>query len=270
MLAADAHRHHKPFHMIDVPPTFDTDSLDYVEAQLKALVDQLCEATGARYDPDRMREAIRLSNEARAFAVEFNHLRANRPAPLRGSPMLAVVGLGLWILGHPDGVKHFRALRNYAAERVRSGKPEQSNQKIRLFWLHLRPYADNSLFEHLEDDLGAAIAFEEHNTIWWDALDEGRPLRAIAAKILGHPSNGPIERRLKMILDGVARYECDGVVHFSHWGCRQASGAVGVIRDRLRREGIPMLELDGDCIDPTNLQMGPLRTRLEAFVETLV
>lgn len=73
-----------------------------------------------------------------------------------------------------------------------------------------------------------------------------------------------------MILDGVARYECDGVVHFSHWGCRQASGTLRVIRDRLRREGISMLELDGDCIDPTNLQAGPLRTRIEAFIETLV
>lgn len=31
-----------------------------------------------------------------------------------------------------------------------------------------------------------------------------------------------------------------------------------------------MLELDGDCIDPANLQSGPLRTRIEAFVEILV
>jgi benzoyl-CoA reductase/2-hydroxyglutaryl-CoA dehydratase subunit BcrC/BadD/HgdB len=84
------------------------------------------------------------------------------------------------------------------------------------------------------------------------------------------PSNGPIARRLQGILDGVARYGCDGVIHHSHWGCRQSAGAVRVIRDRLRREGIPLLDLDGDCLDPTNVQPGPLRTRMEAFIETLV
>ena len=270
MLAAEAHRRGKTFRLIDVPPTFDSDALDYVESQLQTLVAELGEATGVRYDPNRMGQAVRLSNQARAFAVEFNALRTSRPAPVRGGPMLGVVGLGVWILGLPDGVAHFRAWRDYAAQRVRRCEPEQSNQKIRLFWLHLRPYAESDLITHLEDDLGAAIAFEEHNTIWWDALDEDQPLRALAAKMLGHPSNGPVERRLKMILDGVARYECDGVVHFSHWGCRQAAGGVRVIRDRLRREGIPLLELDGDCIDPTNLQTGPLRTRIEAFIETLV
>ncbi len=270
MLAADAHRQGKPFWMIDVPPTFDSGALDYVEAQLDTLVGELCAATGTRYNPDRMRAAIRLSNQARALAVQFNDFRAQRPAPLRGGPMLGVLGLNFWIFGHPDGVKHFRAWRDYTAGRVRRGEPEQPNQKIRLFWLHLRPFAENGLIAHLEDDLGAVIAFEEHNTIWWDALDETRPLRALAAKILSHPSNGPVERRLKMILDSVARYGCEGVVHFSHWGCRQAAGAIRVIRDRLRSEGIPLLELDGDCIDPTNLQTGPLRTRVEAFVETLV
>ena len=270
MLAADAHRRGRPFRMIDVPPTFDSDSLDYVEAQLKTLVAELEEATGIRYDPERMRDAIRVSNKARALALEFNALRAHRPAPLRGGPMLTVVGLALWVLGLPAGVSHFRAWRDYTAERVGLHDPEQPSQKVRLFWLHLRPYAESGLIEHLENDLGAVIAFEEYNTIWWEEMDESRPLRGLAAKMLGHPSNGTIERRLNMILDGVARYECNAVVQFSHWGCRQAAGAVRVIRDRLRREGIPMLELDGDCIDPANVQTGPLRTRLDAFVEMLV
>lgn len=270
MLAAEAHRRAKPFHLIDVPPVFDSDALDYVESQLQTLVSDLEAATGARYDSERMREALRLSNEARLFALELNGLRTLKPAPLRGGPMLAVLGLGLWILGHRDGVAHFRAWRDYTAARVERGDPEQPKQKLRLLWLHLRPYAESGLIEHLENDLGAVIAFEEYNHIWWDELDEGRPLRALAAKILGHPSNGSIERRLAMILDNVRRYECDGVVHFSHWGCRQATGATRVIRDRLRREGIPMLELDGDCIDPANVQSGPLHTRIEAFVETLV
>ncbi len=165
---------------------------------------------------------------------------------------------------------HFRAWRDYTTDRVNRCDPEQPLQRIRLLWLHIGPCVESDLISHLESDLGAAIVFEEHNTFWWDELDEDRPLRSLAAKILTHPSNGPVERRLSLILDLVAQYECDGVAHFSHWGCRQSAGAGRVIRDRLRLEGIPLLDLDGDCLDPTNAPTGPLRTRIEAFVETLL
>lgn len=270
MLAAEAHRQRKQFTLIDVPPTCDSASLDYVEAQLKALVANLEESTGTQYDPDRMRQAVRRSNQARALALELNRLRANRPAPLRGEQMLRLSGLAAWFLGHPDGVAHFRAWRDYTADRVNRRDPEQPHQRIRLLWLHIGPHVDSDLIAHLENDLGAAIVFEEHDTFWWDELDEDRPLRSLAAKLLMHPSNGPVERRLSLILDLVGQCECDCVVHFSHWGCRQSAGAVRVIRDRLRREGIPMLDLDGDSLDPTNTLTGPLRTRVEAFVETLM
>ena len=138
MLAAEAHRRATPFRLIDVPPVFDSDALDYVESQLHTLVLDLQAATGVRYDSDRMREALRLSNEARTFALELNALRLQKPAPLRGGPMLAVLGLGLLILGHHDGVAHFRAWRDYTAARVEHRDPEQPKQKIRLRWLHLR------------------------------------------------------------------------------------------------------------------------------------
>jgi benzoyl-CoA reductase/2-hydroxyglutaryl-CoA dehydratase subunit BcrC/BadD/HgdB len=77
MLAAEAHRRRKQFTLIDVPPTCDAASLEYVEAQLKTLVARLEESTGTHYAPDRMRQAVRHSNQARALAFELNHLRAS-------------------------------------------------------------------------------------------------------------------------------------------------------------------------------------------------
>ena len=132
------------------------------------------------------------------------------------------------------------------------------------------PNGESKIIPHLEEDLGAVIAFEEYSHVWWEPLDETRPLRGVAARLVRQPENGPIERRLALVLDLVARYECDAVVHFSNWGCRQTAGALRVLRERLRREGIPFLDLDGDCLDPANVQAGPLRNRVDAFVETLV
>jgi hypothetical protein len=172
------------------------------------------------------------------------------------------------MFGHPAAVAYYEALRDYTRERQR-GTPEQPNQRLRLYWLHLRPYYSSELLAHLEDDLGAVIAFEEMSTLWWQALDERQPLRALAEKMLAQYMNGPVERRADLALSYIKRYRCVGAIHFSHWGCRQSNGALHVLRSRLRKAGIPLLVIDGDCVDPANLQQGPLRTRIDAFAEML-
>jgi benzoyl-CoA reductase/2-hydroxyglutaryl-CoA dehydratase subunit BcrC/BadD/HgdB len=270
MLASFAHSHTRPFFFVDVPQSEDEAAVDYVAAQLQQLLDHWGAELGTRYDPERLREALRLSNQARELALEVAALREADPAPLRGSAMLDQLGLLTSMLGHPAGVSYYRALRDFTRERIRRAEPEQPNQRVRLYWMHLKPYFPAELLSHLEYNLGGVIAAEELSTVWWQALDEGEPLRALARKMLSNYLNGPVERRVAVALHHIARYKCAGAVHFSHWGCRQSSGALHVIQRRLRREGIPLLVLDGDCIDPTNLQLGPLRTRVEAFLEMLV
>ena len=270
MLANHAHAEGRPFSLLDVPQSQDEAALTYLAAQLEALVERWAAELDISYQAERMREAIRLSNQARALALEVATLREAHPAPLRGSSMLGELGNLTSMFGHPAGVAYYRALLDYVKERIHRAGPEQAMQKVRLYWMHLGPYYQTDFLPHLEDGMGAVIAFEELSTIWWGKLDEEKPLRSLARKMLVNFQNGAAERRVERTLGHIARYDCAGAIHFSHWGCRQSSGALRPIRDRLRREGIPLLVLDGDCVDPVNLQLGPLRTRVEAFVEMLV
>jgi len=259
----------KPFFLLDVPQSNDGAAVDYVAAQLERLIEHWREALGISFDTDRLREAIRLSNQARALALEVASLREAQPAPLRGSGMRDQLAMLTAMFGHPSGIRYYQALRDYTARRVADGQPEQAHQRVRLYWMHLMPYFESALLSVLEDELGGAIAWEEISTLWWDELDEREPLRSLARKIVSLFFNGPIQRRTEMALRLIRRYHCQGAIHFSHWGCRQSAGALYVLRARLRREGVPLLVLDGDCIDPSNLQLGPLRTRIEAFMEML-
>lgn len=270
MMAGFAHATNHPFSLLDVPQREDEAAVAYLTAQLEETVNRWRTELDIGYEPERLRRAIRFSNQARAQALEIAALREAHPAPLRGSSMLAQLGMLTSMFGHPAGVAYYRALRDYTLERIQRAEPEQAEQNVRLYWMHLGPYFSDELLPHVENDLGAVIAFEEASTVWWDELDEAQPLRSLARKMLAMFLNGPVERRVNLALRHIDRYQCVGAVHFSHWGCRQSSGALRVLRDRLRREGVPLLVLDGDCVDPTNLQLGPLRTRIDAFVEMLV
>jgi benzoyl-CoA reductase/2-hydroxyglutaryl-CoA dehydratase subunit BcrC/BadD/HgdB len=64
-------------------------------------------------------------------------------------------------------------------------------------------------------------------------------------------------------------YRADGVVHFSHRGCKALTGGFPFVARALRAAGIPVLELSGDCVDDRSAAAAPWRSRLEAFAEML-
>jgi benzoyl-CoA reductase/2-hydroxyglutaryl-CoA dehydratase subunit BcrC/BadD/HgdB len=269
MIASQAFQAGREFFLVDVPPSYDEESITHVERQLEELVQRLADLTGIAFDEERLRGAIRFSNEARQFYQQVRSLRRAEPAPLRGSSQLNQLALIATAFGTPDAVEYYRALRDHTGDLVERGATEQQNQRYRLYWMHLKPYFPTDLMSWLEDELGVVIVFEEASNVWWEPMDETRPLRAIAHRILSVYYNGPIERRLETTLRCVEEFRAQGVVQFHHWGCRQSTGALRVLRDALRKEGIPFLQMDGDCIDETNLQMGPLRTRVQGFLEIL-
>ena len=51
--------------------------------------------------------------------------------------------------------------------------------------------------------------------------------------------------------------------------CKQSSGGVMLLREEIRKLGVPVLILDGDALDRRNSHDGQIRTRLEAFLEML-
>ena len=62
----------------------------------------------------------------------------------------------------------------------------------------------------------------------------------------------------------------DAVIHFCHWGCKQASGGSLLLKEAMKERNIPMLILDGDGVDQRNSHDGQIKTRLEAFLEMIV
>ena len=69
--------------------------------------------------------------------------------------------------------------------------------------------------------------------------------------------------------DGPVEFGVHGAINPCNWGCRQGAGARGLIERALGDAGVPVLNLEVDCVDPRSFSEGQLRTRVEAFVEML-
>lgn len=258
----------KEFFLLDVPFTRDQAAVVYVAEQLKDLVSFLEVCTGHRLDPARLREVIQNSNQARAALVAANAVRTAVPAPLQGEHALNYLYLFFTGHGNPEAVNIYQTLAAELKDRGAKQKENLSQERYRLLWLHIRPYFQTELWEHIAR-LGAVIAFEEFTHVYWEELNPEEPFLSLARKMLAHFLLGPVERRVAVIKKLARDYQVDGVVHFSHWGCRQSCGGVKILKDALQAEGFPFLVLEGDCVDNRNWSPGQVQTRLEGFLELL-
>ena len=259
-----------PHFFLDVPYQNGAQGKRYLADQLGDLIDSIVPLTGIPWTKDQTNRVVRRSNQARDYLLRVNTLREARPAPFPGSEALSYgAGMIFCSMGTAQAVDFFRTLHHFISQRVSRGAGAVSGEKRRLLWLHhIRPYYPNNIFDVLSGK-GASVVFEEVSHVYWTPLAEDTILKSLGEKMLSNPGNGPLERRLDEALHLARRYRVDGVIHFSHWGCRQSSGGASAIADALKREGIPCMVLDGDGGDPSNYSPGQTQTRLEAFLEML-
>ncbi len=251
------------YYLIDVPYSKNENSLRYLSGQLEHLFYEISAKNKVKADIGQLKKAVELSNEFRHWAIKINEIRkelTNYPQDFNGlNFILPFFSLN----GSKEGVflykKIYQELKDYHEK-----KPKKKIKKI--LWLHLKPYYRNEIFDIL-DKYGLKVVFEEINHIYWDEMDADKPFDSLAKKMISNFLNGAADNRIKVINQLIKDYDVDGVILFAHWGCRQSNGSIRIIKDEVKKHHIPILVLDGDCVDIKNSSVGQIKTRVEGFAE---
>jgi len=248
--------------VLDVPHEDTPEAEEYLVSQLKELITILEAKTGRTYDPARLKAAIRRENESRKYYQIFLEKRRTHAYPNTLTLVLFMLFATHLDIGSPWSLKFFQMLAedidNYPADTAK-----------RLFWVHLTPYAQPTLRKYLNFNRDYAIVCDDFNMDFMEQLDPERPLHALAHKMIANIYNGDFTRKSKAIAAYVQQYDMDAVVEFCHWGCKQSCGGAMMLKEEMRKIGMPMLILDGDALDRRNCHDGQIRTRFEAFLELL-
>ena len=148
-------------------------------------------------------------------------------------------------------------------------REKEEFQSKRLLWMHLPPYYDNELFEVFSPESRFQVITDELASDWIYDLNPEKPLQTLAEKMVFNPEAGTVKERADFCYDLSKNLNIQGIIHFSHWGCRQSSGASGYLSNYFSEKKIPFLELNGDCVDHNSESAGQLKTRIGAFLEIM-
>lgn len=256
-----------PYILLDVPQESTAAAVNYLSAQLAELEDMLAALTGRRATPSHWQRVFSLSNETRDLMLKVGRLRSTQADRFFGLDAFNLALLAMLTMGTPFLRDCYRDLQHDLENApVNAG---DGGARFRIVWMLAYPYFQGNFISDLEDRLGVRSVAEELGQVYWSPLNPERPLQSLAVKMLQNPNLGPVANRVRLTEKLVEEYAPDGVLHFSHWGCRQGCGGVRPIADAMQRCNVPFLDLGGDCIDGRNYASGQTRTRIEGFVELM-
>ncbi|MDD3519749.1 MAG: 2-hydroxyacyl-CoA dehydratase family protein [Actinomycetota bacterium] len=254
------------FYLIDIPYENDEISLKYLAVQLENIYFDISDKLKIKPDINNLKKALINSNKLRSHLLEVNKIREelfDYPQYYNGlSYILPLFGLS----GTSKAAELYRIMEKELKAKLR--KQIQPGKMKKILWMHLKPYYRNEIFNILEEN-GCRVVCEEITDVFWEEMDPEKPFISLASKMISNPLRGNGQNRINTILSMAEKYKVDGAILFSHWGCRQSNGLARILKDRLAEIKIPLLILDGDCVDKNNCPSGQIKTRIEGFTEII-
>jgi benzoyl-CoA reductase/2-hydroxyglutaryl-CoA dehydratase subunit BcrC/BadD/HgdB len=259
----------KDLFVLNIPQEQTKNSVDYLANQIRKMADFISGHTGEPLDMERLSQSIEKTNQARNIMKEAFQLAAHVPSPVE-SRALANFGVVMaLLLGTDAAIEVARAYRDAYEATVKKQAGGNGNEKLRLLWIQNRIQYKNPLLDILEKEYGAKVVVDELNDITWDSIDPQNPFEGLALRAISIPFNGEASRRIAHLQRLARQYKIHGAINPCNWGCRQGTGARGIVAEGLKEIGVPVLNLEVDCVDPRTFAEGQLKTRLEAFIEML-
>lgn len=255
-----------PIFFVDVPPRRTEDAVADVANQLRRLTRFVSAQTGHVVSEDDIAANVARSKRTARNFLRYTDLQRDHLLPSDMTSQMYAALIMHVLLGSEEAERYSeRLVRDAEAAPAPDGAH-------RLVWCHLIPNMLDPVTSRLDFSDSAYVAACD---LAVDALelaaesDLSHPYEAMAQRLVYASMNGSADLRIRRTESLVRRTDADGVVLFSHWGCKPTAGALTLMQRMLDEKDIPSVILDGDGCDRTNSPEGQVATRLDAFLEML-
>ncbi len=245
--------------------------ISYVESQLHDLVDFLQRHTRRKFKVDKLQKIMALSSEATHLWLEIRELGKHKPSPINAPDLFVNMAPIVVLRGTRTATDYYRKLLKELKERVERGEGALVEEKHRLLWDNIAIWHRLFSFYGLFTEHGACFVTDTYTGAWSGELSmEKDPFRAMAGVYTEILLNQGIKPREEVMLQAIREYEIDGFVMHANRSCKPYSQIQYDLRRLVsQKTGLPGLIIEADMCDPRNYAEGSIKTRVEAFLETL-
>ena len=243
----------------------------YCVVQMKELIAFLEEVTKKKFDYDRLKEVMKYSAASSILYKKFLDMAQYKPSPISIFDALIGMAIAVYRRGTQECVDYYQTLCDEIQAKVDQGIGVVQNEKYRLYWENLPVWFKFSDHAKLLGSYGAVILTSLYVHAWSLDFDLDKdPLVTLAENYVNRFSNSTIEDRATMALDLFEKYSMNGMIMFMNRSCKAVSFAVPTLKDILtKKTGIPALVFESDMGDQRFYAESQVRTRIEAYFETL-
>jgi len=273
--AYEAFAAHAPMHIMEVPQCKNAADRALFRAEIARYKAALEELTGVTITAERLAVATKVVNAKRRALQRLSALRAADPAPISGRDALLVNQISFY----DDPVRFTAKINELCDEieaRIAAGQGIAPAKTPRLLLAGCPMAVPNWKLPYLIESSGAVIVGEEscigeRNTR--DLTDEtpaslDAMLDALCDRYMKIDCAcfTPNDERLSHIAELAKDLKADGVIHYGLLFCQPYAHEAIKVGKAMAEAGVPFLAIETDY---GMEDAGQLKTRVEAFVETL-
>lgn len=261
-------KRHNPYQFIDymnVPWKRSENAISFFAKELGRVKKGLEKFTGKEISGDSLGNAIKVCNRNRELLRKVYDLRKSKSPPISGVEAYNVV-MSSFVL---DKEEHNGLLEQLLAEL--SQRPQRPKADIRLL-ISGGCVIDSRLWEMIEATGAVIIADDTNNgsrSFWYSVEETTKdPLEALARGYVMVPCafNTSIEDRFNYVSEMISEYKVNGVIFAINKNCESEKFVYPELDKKVKdKVNVPTLNIETDYL----VDMAPLRTRVEAFIETL-
>ncbi|MFC2059243.1 2-hydroxyacyl-CoA dehydratase subunit D [Chloroflexota bacterium] len=252
-----------------VPHAKTKTGLEYYLNGIKALKVKLEDITGAEITDQKLREAIELSNRERALLTAISSMRKAESPPISGKDFMELNHASFLA----DKKVMVKVLESLCTELKKKESPRPKGPRILLTGSTLA-FGDYKVYELIEAT-GAMVVIEEFaegiRHYWEKVHPDGDLMEALADRYFWRRVVPgwfrPGRERLDFLVQLVNDFNINGVIWYQLMYRDSYDIESYYFQDILMREtSVPMLKISSDY---GSSETAPLKTRVEAFIETI-
>jgi benzoyl-CoA reductase subunit C len=275
----ESYTHYPYFHFIDMPITIRPEALEYFKSQLNDFRKTLEAFTGKKLSKDKLEAAIKSHNQQRALVRELYELTKPSPPRISGTEIIQVVK-ALTVLSVSEG-------NNLLSEVIsevknRTDGPEKKSARL-LIWSSILDDTDiMQIFEAkanvvMNESCGGVRAYRAGVKFTADPLEdladyylnEITCARTFRQATLGETRKDyvrDLQSRFGYLKGIIRDWRVNGAIMLLVRYCDPFAFEMPSLKDYFNNIGVPSTYIEYDY---TIGALAPMRTRVEAFIETI-